>query len=100
MPRERARTGPGGRHQIPRRTGGGRRVMRIVTVGPLAAIPFALTALMAGPVRAGERYYALIFGSQSSPKRLKYTHTWATFVRVVGEGNDPNGYQIYQHSIS
>ena len=31
----------------------------------------------------------MIFGSQSSPKLLRYTHTWATFVRVVGEGDDP-----------
>jgi hypothetical protein len=50
--------------------------------------------------QAAERYYALIFGSQSSPKLLRYTHTWATFVRVVGEGDDPSGYQVYQHTIS
>ena len=33
--------------------------------------------------RPGERYYILVFGSQSSPKRAKYTHTWATVVRVT-----------------
>jgi hypothetical protein len=42
----------------------------------------------------------MIFGSQSCPKLLTYTHTWATFIRVVGEGDDPNGYVVYQHTIS
>jgi hypothetical protein len=64
------------------------------------AIPFALSALSAGAARGEERYYAMIFGSQSSPKLLRYTHTWATFVRVVGEGDDPRGYQVYPHTIS
>ncbi len=58
------------------------------------------SALSAGTARGDERYYGLIFGSQSSPKLLRYTHTWVTFVRVVGEGTDPNGYQVFQHTIS
>jgi len=33
-----------------------------------------------------ERYYMIVFGSQSSWKRPKYTHTWATVIRV----NDPD----------
>src|SRR5205823_10627008 len=33
-------------------------------------------------VAAAERYYVLIFVSQSHPKQLRYTHTWATFVRA------------------
>jgi hypothetical protein len=32
----------------------------------------------------GERYFVLIFGSQSSPKKPKYTHTWSTVVKVTG----------------
>jgi hypothetical protein len=32
----------------------------------------------------GERYFLLIFGSQGTPKQPKYTHTWATAVKVVG----------------
>lgn len=51
-------------------------------------------------VAAAERYYVLIFGSQSHPKLLRYTHTWATFVRAVGEGADPNDCVLYQHTIS
>src|SRR5689334_1085665 len=57
--------------------------------GPLQRTGLVLTvvaALAAAPAKGAERYYALIFGSQSSPKRLRDTHTWATFVRVVGEG--------------
>jgi hypothetical protein len=65
-----------------------------------AAIPVAVSVLSAGPARAEERYYAMIFGSQSRPKLLRYTHSWATFVRVVGEGDDPRGYQVDQHTIS
>jgi hypothetical protein len=42
----------------------------------------------------------LIFGSQSHPKQLRYTHTWATFVKVVGEGPDLSQYAIEYHTIS
>jgi hypothetical protein len=56
--------------------------------------------LSAGAARGEERYYAMIFGSQSSPKLLRYTHTWATFIRVVGEGDDLRNYQVYAHTIS
>ena len=59
-----------------------------------------VATLAASPARAGDRYYSLIFGSQSSPQLLRYSHTWATFVRVVGEGTDPNGYQVEAHTIS
>ena len=65
-----------------------------------AVLVGALSAFSSGPARGAERYYTMIFGSQSSPKLLRYTHTWATFIRVVGEGDDPNGYQVYQHTIS
>jgi hypothetical protein len=50
--------------------------------------------------KGDEFYYAMIFGSQSKPKLLQYTHTWATFIRAVGEGPDANNYILYQHSIS
>jgi hypothetical protein len=74
--------------------------MRTGWLGWIGAIVGVASVLSAGPARGDERYYALIFGSQSSPKRLRYTHTWATFVRVVGEGDDLNSYQVYQHTIS
>jgi hypothetical protein len=64
------------------------------------AILGVLFVLSPGRANGEERYYGMIFGSQSSPKLLRYTHTWATFIRVVGEGDDPAGYQVYQHTIS
>jgi hypothetical protein len=54
----------------------------------------------AGKARGDEFYYVMIFGSQSKPKLLQYTHTWATFIRAVGEGSDANSYSLYQHTIS
>jgi hypothetical protein len=70
---------------------------RRVRVGMLAVIVmFAAT----GDAAAAERYYVLVFGAQSHPKLLRYTHTWATFIRAVGEGPDPNGWVVYQHTIS
>jgi hypothetical protein len=53
-----------------------------------------------GEAGAGESYYLMIFGSQSSPKQLRYTHTWATFVKAVGEGPDPNAYTLEVNTIS
>jgi hypothetical protein len=36
------------------------------------------------PAPPGERYFILVFGSQSTPERPKYTHSWATVVKVAG----------------
>ncbi|MDX2038606.1 MAG: hypothetical protein SFX72_18305 [Isosphaeraceae bacterium] len=51
-------------------------------------------------VEASEFYYVMIFGSQSQPKRLELSHTWATFVKAVGEGTDPDSYTLEAHTIS
>jgi hypothetical protein len=50
--------------------------------------PEQAVAIAAAP---GERSYLLVFGSQGTPKRPKYTHTWATVVRVTdcGTGYTP-----------
>jgi hypothetical protein len=66
---------------------------RLVTIAPI------LLAL-ATPARAGEFYYSMIFGSQSSPKQLQYTHTWAVFIKATGEGTDPNNYSLEYRTIS
>jgi len=71
-----------------RRTGPGIVVALAALIGP------------AGAAEAAEHYFGLVFGSQSHPKRLRDTHTWATFVRAVGEGPDPGGYQLFVHTIS
>jgi hypothetical protein len=41
-----------------------------------------------------DRYYLLVFGSQTTPKVPRFTHSWVTFVRVSPDG------KIEQHSIS
>src|SRR6516165_1298634 len=68
-------------------------------VAALAALVLGLSA-SSSSARASERYYVLIFGSQSHPKLLRYTHTWATFVRAVGDESNPDGCALYQHTIS
>jgi hypothetical protein len=72
-------------------------MIRRVRAAILAAIVLSSATV---EVAAAERYYVLIFGSQSHPKRLRHTHTWATFVRVVGEGPDPSSHDLYVHTIS
>jgi hypothetical protein len=72
------------------------RRIRLI-VGALLAAVLATTA---GAAKADEFYYVMIFGSQSKPKLLQYTHTWATFIRAVGEGPDADNYAVYQHTIS
>ena len=47
------------------------------------------------PAPPGERYYLLVFGSQTTPKVPRFTHTWITFVRVQGDGCE-----LEQHTIS
>jgi hypothetical protein len=43
--------------------------------------PRQAAAIVAPP---GERYFIIVFGSQSTPIRPKYTHSWATVVKVTG----------------
>jgi hypothetical protein len=65
---------------------------------PTPAADLDTLALASIPPPPGERYYLLVFGSQSTPKRAKYTHTWATVVKVTDEpGVAPT---VEQHTIS
>ncbi len=66
------------------------------------AAVFAILIACAGgsAAHADEYYFAIIFGSQTHPKTIRDTHTWATFVRAVGEGPDLNQYQLYVHTLS
>lgn len=66
----------------------------------LAALAGIVVLTAASDGLAAERHYVLIFGSQSQPKLLKYTHTWATFVRAIGDDTDPARQAIYAHTIS
>jgi hypothetical protein len=60
----------------------------------------AAFATIASAAKGDDFYYVMIFGSQSKPKLLQYTHTWATFIRAVGDSPDANHYAVYQHTIS
>ena len=44
--------------------------------------------------RAEERYYVILFGSQSTPRQARYSHTWGTFVKATGEGCDSSKFHI------
>jgi hypothetical protein len=63
-----------------------------------------LAASVFGPSRAArgdEAYYVIVFGSEPTPKRLRDSHTWVSYVRVVGQGADPAGWQVANvHTIS
>jgi len=54
----------------------------------LASVAFESAA------RAEERCYVIVFGSQSTPRLPRYTHTWATFVKASGEGEDSSKYHV------
>src|SRR5438270_13790364 len=71
---------------------GGVRLSIVAALGFLAGAP--------STARAGEVYYVMVFGSQSRPKQLRYTHTWATFIKATGEGDDPNAYDLEYNTIS
>ena len=70
--------------------------------GMLGAVALVALALGFSPERSvgADRYFVLIFGAQPTPKIIKDSHTWATFVRVVGEGTDPSSFQVFAHTIS
>ena len=54
-----------------------------------------LGACFAPPrLHAGETYYILLFGAQREPPRARYAHTWATYVRAVGDGDDRSNYKL------
>ena len=63
-------------------TGSGCSTFAQRTPTPAAELPARETATLVAP--PGERYFFLVFGSQSHPKQPKYTHTWASVVKVTG----------------
>jgi hypothetical protein len=66
----------------------------------MAAAILLGVALPTASTGAAEHHFALVFGSQSHPKQLRYSHTWVTFVKAVGEGPDLSAYQLYAHTVS
>jgi hypothetical protein len=49
--------------------------------------------------RPGEHFYIILFGSQSTPKISRFTHSWATVIHTTdqGKGRQP---KIESHTIS
>jgi hypothetical protein len=56
--------------------------------------------LLGSPSQPGERCYLIIFGAQSHPKIIRHTHTWATFVRTIGTGDNPADWSFESVTIS
>jgi hypothetical protein len=66
----------------------------------VCALLMALLVCGASPREASaDTYLGIIFGSQTHPKQLRYTHTWATFVRVSDVGA-PGYVGLNVHTIS
>src|SRR5689334_15600040 len=66
----------------------------------LLPLVFAACLLGATPVQADEFYFVAIFGSESVPKQVRYTHSWATFIKLSGCGSDLNTYRMEAFTIS
>jgi hypothetical protein len=88
------------------------------TTPPSKPTPAPETPALSGPAPSPEvlpvlpktRYFVLVFGSESRPKRGRWTHTWATVVKATPKPNlvdpyDPEGdqtkyYDLLAHTIS
>lgn len=64
----------------------------------VAAVAVLLCGTGAG--RADEFYYVLVFGSQQSIGCVRYSHTFATFVRATGRGPCAQSYRLDAFTIS
>jgi hypothetical protein len=70
------------------------RALRIL----MLTLPVVAVLALAGAVVAGEHFYLLMFGAQQVPNNPNYSHSFATFVRVL---DCPGGAaQMESHTIS
>ena len=60
----------------------------------------ALMVTLADVSHAKDRYYMLVFGSQTEPFSIRFTHTFAMFVKASGDGDNPRTYQLQTQTIS
>ena len=44
----------------------------------------AVVLLVAAGGARADTYYVVVFGAEPKPQRPKYSHSWATFVRIPG----------------
>ncbi len=47
-----------------------------------------------------DRYYMMIFGSESVPRRARFTHTWMTIVKATPKPGKTDAYDVLAHTIS
>jgi hypothetical protein len=66
----------------------------------IACMVLLLAGAVAGHAHAEDRYYMMIFASQSAPNVVRYSHTFAVFVDAFGQGQFPDEYLIDTHTIS
>jgi hypothetical protein len=64
------------------------------------AILLLILFLLPGRLRGNELYFMVVFGAQREAYRPRFTHTFATFVKVTGNEAVPSGFQIESHTIS
>jgi hypothetical protein len=53
-----------------------------------------------GAASVDVRYFAIIFGAESCPKRARFTHSWATMVKATRDPAQPESYQLAVQTIS
>ena len=60
----------------------------------------AFFGLSAGRASAADRYFAMVFSSQAKPKLPRYTHVWATMVKVSNAELPPDQWVYKIDTIS
>jgi hypothetical protein len=65
---------------------------------PWRALLVLLACTAAGPVRAQDYYFVMVFGSQQDSPTPSYSHTWATFVKATPVL--PQGFLLEADTIS
>jgi hypothetical protein len=71
-----------------------------MSIGRKPGAALLLALLVSQSAAASEFYYVVIFGSQRSATEPAHTHSFATFVRVMGKGPYPNPATLQSWTIS
>jgi hypothetical protein len=61
---------------------------------------FVALFLLPSSADAAEFYYVVVFASEGDFLLPRHAHTFATFVKAIGEGPCPNAYSLEAHTIS
>jgi hypothetical protein len=67
-------------------------------LAPVAGLALLLCCF--NTCRADEWYFVAVFSAQRMPNVPRYSHSFATFVRVVRDQTQPNRYWMEAHTIS